>query len=163
MIPAILAQIGLPLLIKAVGAGLEAIDNPVAKSTAKGLRDMQDLVGQGDVGAAQIAEANRHAEAMMQAELKHDSAVIKAVNKTIRAEITSADAYVRRWRPSFGYAVALTWILMMGAIAAAIVLTPTEAPAIIAALVNTSPIWGVALAVLGISVVKRSSDKRREG
>jgi hypothetical protein len=50
----------------------------------------------------------------------------------------------------------------MGAIAAAIVMTPQQAPAIIAALVNTSPIWGVALAVLGISVVKRSGDKRRD-
>ncbi|AUG52127.1 3TM-type holin [Thalassospira marina] len=163
MIPAILAQIGLPLLIKAVGAGLDALDNPVAKTAAKGLRDMENLVGQGAVDATALAEANRHAEALMRAELKHDSAVIRAVNKTIRAEISSGDAYVRRWRPSFGYAVALTWIMMMGAIAAAIVLTPAEAPAIIAALVNTSPIWGVALAVLGISVVKRSSDKRFEG
>ena len=32
--------------------------------------------------------------------------------------------------------------------------------AIIAALVNTSPIWGIALGVLGVSVVKRSADKK---
>lgn len=163
MIPALLAQIGLPLLIKAVGAGLDAIDNPLAKTAAKGLRDVEAAVGQGVVGADQLAEANRHTEAMVRAELAHDSTVVRAVNQTIRAEVASEDAFVRRWRPSFGYAMALTWVLMMGAIAAAIVMTPLQAPAIIAALVNTSPIWGVALAVLGISVVKRSGDKRRDG
>ncbi len=50
--------------------------------------------------------------------------------------------------------------MTMGSIAAAIILTPLQAPAIIAALVNTSPIWGIALGVLGVSVVKRSADKK---
>jgi hypothetical protein len=160
MIPALLAQLGLPLLIKAVGAGLDAIDNPVAKSAAKGLKEVEKAVSSGDVSADDIAEANRHTEKMAELELGHDSKIIADVNKTIRAEVASDDAYVRRWRPSFGYAVALTWIMTMGAIACAIILTPMQAPAIIASVVNTSPIWGIALGVLGVSVVKRSADKK---
>jgi len=73
------------------------------------------------------------------------------------------DPYVRRWRPTFGYAVALAWLATMAACAWAVVRTPAEAPAIIAALVNTSPIWAVALGVLWVSVVKRSQDKQRTG
>ncbi|MEK9846117.1 3TM-type holin, partial [Thalassospira sp.] len=108
----------------------------------------------------QILEANRHTERMAEIELARDTETLKSVNRTIRAEVASEDVFVRRWRPSFGYAVALTWIMTMGAIAYAIILTPLQAPAIIAALVNTSPIWGIALGVLGVSVVKRSADKK---
>lgn len=70
------------------------------------------------------------------------------------------DAYVRRWRPTFGYAVALSWLVTMLAVAWVVVHEPAQAPAIIAALLDTTPIWGGALAVLGLSVVKRSQDKR---
>ncbi|RCK39986.1 MULTISPECIES: 3TM-type holin [Thalassospira] len=160
MIPALLAQIGLPLLMKAVGAGLETIDHPVAKTAAEGLKQVGDAVTKGDVTPAQIIEANRHSERMAEIELSRDRSVLATINRTIRAEVQSEDAFVRRWRPSFGYAVALTWIMTMGSIAAAIILTPLQAPAIIAALVNTSPIWGIALGVLGVSVVKRSADKK---
>ncbi|MDP2697572.1 3TM-type holin [Thalassospira sp.] len=160
MIPALLAQIGLPLLIRAVGAGLGTIDHPVAQTAAGGLKDIETLIGKGEVTDNQILEANRHTERMAELELSRDASVLVTVNRTIRAEVGSEDAFVRRWRPSFGYAVALTWVMTMGAIAAAILLTPHEAPAIIAALVNTSPIWGIALGVLGVSVVKRSADKR---
>ncbi|WP_339860348.1 3TM-type holin [Thalassospira alkalitolerans] len=160
MIAALLAQIGLPLLMKAVGSGLDHIDNPIAKTAAEGLKQMGEAVTKGEVTPAQIAEANRHTERMAELELTRDAKVLATVNRTIRAEVQSEDAFVRRWRPSFGYAVALTWIMTMGSIAAAIILTPLQAPAIIAALVNTSPIWGIALGVLGVSVVKRSADKK---
>ncbi|WP_033068769.1 3TM-type holin [Thalassospira australica] len=159
MIPALLAQIGLPLLMKAVGAGLDHIDNPIAKTAAEGLKQVEKAVTKGDVTPEQITAANRHTERMAEIELARDTETLKSVNRTIRAEVASEDAFVRRWRPSFGYAVALTWIMTMGAIAYAIILTPLQAPAIIAALVNTSPIWGIALGVLGVSVVKRSADK----
>lgn len=84
---------------------------------------------------------------------------LETVNKTFQTEIASNDAYVRRWRPTFGYAVALTWTVQMSAVSAAIVMVPVDAPAIINALVSLSTIWGIALAVLGVSVHKRSQDK----
>jgi hypothetical protein len=105
---------------------------------------------------------------LQQAWLTHELALVQEetrqlaeINATMRAEAASADAFVRRWRPTFGYAVALTWTATMVAISWAIVAQPAQAPAIISALVNTSPIWGVALGVLGIAVVKRSDDKAR--
>jgi hypothetical protein len=96
-----------------------------------------------------------HALALAQDETRQ----LAEINATMRAEVASSDGYVRRWRPTFGYAVAATWTATMGAVSWAIVVEPAQAPAIIAALVNTSPIWGIALAVLGVSVVKRSHDK----
>ncbi len=119
------------------------IDNPIAQSAAEGLKQVEDAVTRGDVTPDQIAEANRHTERMAEIELMRDRETLKAINRTIRAEVASEDAFVRRWRPSFGYAVALTWIMTMGAIAAAIILTPLQAPAIIAALVNTSRSGGL--------------------
>jgi len=96
-----------------------------------------------------------HELALTQEESRH----LAEINATMRAEAVSRDAFVRRWRPTFGYAVALTWTVTMGAVSWAIVMTPARAAEIIAALVNTSPIWGIALGVLGVSVVKRSHDK----
>ena len=161
MIPALLAQIGLPLLLKAVGGALDSIDNPVAQSAAAAVKAVDDAVGRKDITPAQIAEANRHTERMVELENTLDAVALRQINRTFRAEVTADDAYVRRWRPTFGYAVALAWLATMGACAWAVVTTPAQAPAIIAALVNTSPIWAVALGVLGVSVVKRSQDKER--
>ncbi|BAE53087.1 holin family protein [Paramagnetospirillum magneticum] len=92
---------------------------------------------------------------------REETRQLAEINATMRVEAASDDGYVRRWRPTFGYAVALTWTATMGAISWAIVAEPAQAPSIIAALVNTSPIWGIALGVLGVAVVKRSQDKSR--
>jgi hypothetical protein len=84
---------------------------------------------------------------------------LEAVNQTMRKEYESADPYVRRWRPTFGYAVAFSWVLMMGAITAVIVMTPAAAASVITAIAGLFPMWGIALAVLGVSVHSRSKDK----
>jgi hypothetical protein len=90
---------------------------------------------------------------------REETRQLAEINATMRAESASDDRYVRRWRPTFGYAVALTWTATMLAVSWAVIAEPAQAPAIIAALVNTSPIWGIALGVLGVAVVKRSHDK----
>jgi hypothetical protein len=120
----------------------------------------------GDAALAAIKADPALALQLQQAWMAHDLSLVQEetrqlaeINATMRAEAASGDAYVRRWRPTFGYAVAATWVATMGAIAWAIIMDPAQAPAIITALVNTSPIWGIALAVLGVSVVKRSQDK----
>jgi hypothetical protein len=163
MLPALLAQIGLPLLLKAVGLGLDAIDNPVAKAAGAAIGDVEKAITGRDITPEQIAAANMHTERMMEIESREVQTKIREINRTFRTEISSNDAYVRRWRPTFGYAVALSWTATMGAAAYTVVAAPDMAPAIITALVNTAPIWGVALAVLGVSVVKRSQDKRLPG
>ncbi len=90
---------------------------------------------------------------------REETRQLAEINATMRAESASDDRYVRRWRPTFGYAVALTWTATMLAVSWAVIAEPAQAPNIIAALVNTSPIWGIALGVLGVAVVKRSHDK----
>ncbi|WP_142849965.1 3TM-type holin [Telmatospirillum sp. J64-1] len=155
MIPVLLAQIGLPLLLKFVGGALAGIDNPTAKGAAEAVREVQAALDRKDITPAQLAEANRHLERLTEL----DSTVLAEINATFRTELGVNDPYVRRWRPTFGYAMALTWTVTMTAIAWAIIADPAQAPSIITALVNTSPIWGIALGVLGISVVKRSQDK----
>lgn len=89
------------------------------------------------------------------------------VNQTMRAEAASTDAYVRRWRPTFGYAVALTWVLQTAGIVAGVIYAitkPDQADNIIRAVSDLAGAlalqWSVALAVLGINVSKRSQDKQ---
>lgn len=97
-----------------------------------------------------------HALAIFQEETKR----LQAVNETIRAEAASGDAYVRRWRPTFGYCVALTWVTLMGACSYVIVTDPAQAGTVIAAMGSLSAMWGIALAVLGVAVHERSKDKQ---
>lgn len=163
MIPALLAKFGLPLLVKAVGGALGGIDHPAAKVASEALGTVKEAMDGKTISPEQIAEANRHVERMAELDSQEAREALAQVNATFRAEVASEDAYVRRWRPTFGYAVALTWTLTMAAIAWAIIAEPAQAPTIIAALVNTSPIWGIALGVLGVAVVKRSQDKAVAG
>ncbi|MGE5545570.1 MAG: 3TM-type holin [Solirubrobacterales bacterium] len=161
MIPAILASIGLPLLVKAVGQALGTLDHPAARTAAEALSQVGSALAGREITPEAQAEANRHLERLSELDTQEARTALAQVNATFRTELRSEDAFVRRWRPTFGYAVAATWTSTMAALSWAIVAEPAQAPAIIAALVNTSPIWGIALGVLGVSVVKRSQDKAR--
>lgn len=163
MIPAFLASIGLPLLVKAVEGALDGIGHPAAKAASGALKQVGAALGAAEITPEQVAEANRHMERMAQLDTGEARAALEQINTTMRSEVASEDWYVRRWRPTFGYAVAATWTATMGAVSWAIIAEPAQSPAIIAALVNTSPIWGIALGVLGVAVVKRSQDKARLG
>lgn len=163
MIPALLASVGLPALVKAVGAALGGVSHPAAKAAAGALAGVGEALSAKEIPLEQVAEANRHIERMTELDGDEAKHALAQINESLRTEVRSEDAYVRRWRPTFGYAVALTWTATMGAVSWAIIADPAQAPAIIAALVNTSPIWGIALGVLGVSVVKRSQDKANKG
>lgn len=162
MLPALLAQLGLPLLIRAAGWGLGKLDSPVAEAASAALGEVETALDQGLITAERIAEANRHIETMAGIEAARDSAVLAEINATMRTEARSEDPYVRRWRPTFGYAVALTWTVQMAGLTYAVIATPEYAAEILAAIGSLSLIWGVALSVLGINVVKRSQDKAVE-
>jgi hypothetical protein len=161
MIATLLASVGLPLLAKAVGGALERVDHPAAKTAAQALTQVGQAFDQSAIAPEQVAEANRHLERMTELESTEAREALAQVNETARTEVRTDDWYVRRWRPTFGYAVAATWTATMSAVSWAIVADPRQAPEIITALVNTSPIWGVALGVLGVAVVKRSQDKAK--
>ncbi|HCI46538.1 MAG TPA: ribokinase [Rhodospirillaceae bacterium] len=160
MIPAILAQLGIPLLIKLVGEGLRKLDNPIADGAADALSQVDDAITAGKITPERVAEANRHTERMAQIAADEYRTTIAEVNASLRTEVASGDAYVRRMRPTFGYVMALTWAGQMGAIAYVIVTDPGKAGAVIAAMASLGTIWTVGLSVLGIYVYKRSQEKQ---
>ncbi len=100
--------------------------------------------------------------------LEAETAQLAEVNQTIRAEAASLDPYVRRWRPTFGYSVAMAWAMQMIGLTIilghAVMKDPATAPGIIDSMARVISslmvLWGVALSVLGINVKKRSDDKQ---
>jgi hypothetical protein len=159
MIPALLAQLGLPVLVRLVGGALERIDSPIAKTASGALSDVVEAIDGAKLDPAQIAEANRHLETLAKLDSDDYRETIREVNATIRAEAASEDVYVRRMRPTFGYVMAATWAAQMTAVAWIVISAPRDAAPVIEALGALSLIWSVGLSVLGVYVYKRSADK----
>jgi len=86
--------------------------------------------------------------------LKRGSAVLQCLNGSDSE--TNAGRFERLWRPVFGYAVSLTWVLHMLTVCHVVWSDNPRAPEIIMALVETTSLWSVALGVLGISVVRET-------
>ena len=160
MIPALLARIGLPILTGVIGEALGAIENPIAKTASKALRDVDAALGQGAISPDQIGEANRHAEKVMEIQMQTHAAVLTEINESLRAEIASQDLYVRRMRPTFGYLMAITWAAQMLGLAYVIAFETEKAGVVLNGMGSLSAIWAVGLSVLGIYVYKRSEDKK---
>lgn len=99
---------------------------------------------------------NDHALGLYQEETRR----LEAVNRTIRAEVASADPYVRRWRPTFGYIGALSFGAMMFGLAFTIFDDPAEAANVATAIGSMSGVWAPLMAVLGVAVWTRSQDKK---
>jgi len=163
MIPALLAQIGLPVLIRAVSEGLGRIENPVARSAASALQEAGTAMQAGAIPPEAVAEANRHVERLAELGGEVETRTLGEVNRSLRAEVASDDAYVRRMRPTFGYVMALSWCAQMGALAWVTVADPAHAGAVIEAMASLGTIWTVGLSVLGIYVYKRSEEKKARG
>lgn len=93
---------------------------------------------------------------------------IESINKTMRSESNSSDKFVRRWRPFYGYSVAIAWAIQMIGFTFMFVYIALNRPEELAALVqqfallsgSLVTLWGIALAVLGVSVHQRSQDKK---
>ncbi|MFL7010946.1 3TM-type holin [Enterovibrio norvegicus] len=100
--------------------------------------------------------------AFKHAELESDERKLALSSQaaTQQAEIASNDAYVRRWRPTFGYAMCLAWVLLFFGLAFTLVFHPAHAADVVNSVVALTPLFAVALAVLGISIHKRSQDKQ---
>jgi len=160
MIAALLAQVGLPLLVRTVGSALGLIDNPLASAAAAALKEVDGAIADSRIPPEQVAEANRHVEKMAELDSADFQAALKEVNQTVRTDATSDDPYVRRMRPTFGYVMAVTWGAQMLALAFIILTDPAQAGTVVNAMASLGTIWSVGLGVLGIYVYKRSDDKR---
>ncbi len=79
---------------------------------------------------------------------------------TMQAEIASHDPYVRRWRPTWGYTLCVSWIMTFLGIFIVMLVEPSEAARVIAAVVELMPLFSIALVVLGVNIHKRSQDKQ---
>lgn len=118
-------------------------------------------------------ERVRHLELEHEADLTRmhleaETARLAEVNKTIRAEAASQDAYVRRWRPTYGYLTAAAWFFQMTGFTVILGMVAYTNPSDLAAVVGALGtvlsallgLWGVALAVLGVNISSRSKDKQ---
>ena len=140
------------------------------------------LLGVEETPDAVLAEIERNPAVLGKlkaAEIESNTAIIIAaqaaeteklriVNETIRNESNSNDTFVRRWRPFYGYCVALSWFLQMTCFSLMFAFIAIKHPQYLSNTIQQFAIlsgalltlWGVALAVLGVSVHKRSMDKK---
>ncbi len=160
MVAEILAKIGLPVLIDLVSGALRRVDHPSAQSASQALDNVQSALASGLISDTQMAEANRHAEAMAQVKQKEFEVSLSEINQSLRSEVASNDPYVRRMRPTFGYLMALTWAAQMFGLAYVVVFETDQAARVLEGMASLSSIWAVGLSVLGIYVYKRSEEKK---
>jgi hypothetical protein len=160
MLTSVLSKIGLPILVEFVARALGRIDHPVARNARDALEEVEGALAGGLITPEQMAEANRHAEAMAEINIRQYETSLSEINQSLRAEIGSNDAYVRRMRPTFGYLMALTWAAQMFAIAYVVIFETQSAAIVLQGMASLSTIWAVGLSVLGIYVYKRSEDKK---
>lgn len=160
MLPAVLARIGLPILIELLAGALRSVKNPAAQSAAGALDDVGTALSGGLISDEQVAEANRHTEELTRLKMSENQTALSEINASLRAEVNSTDPYVRRMRPTFGYLMAFTWAAQMFGVAYVVIFETEKASAVMAGMESLSAIWGVGLSVLGIYVYKRSEEKR---
>ena len=160
MLSTILSKIGLPLLIEFVARGLGRLQHPAARIASDALTQVEEVLQRGGISPEELAEANRHAEAMATINLKEYETSLEQINASIRAEVSSEDKYVRRMRPTFGYLMAITWALQMGGLSYVIVFHTEKAAQLMHGMASLSTIWAVGLSVLGVYIYKRSEDKK---
>lgn len=158
----ILLQAGIPALIKGLAEGLKSVNTPVAQGASSALDSLLGAFGKGEISPEQLTELNRHIEKMQEIETAERKESIAEINESLRVEVASADPYVRRMRPTFGYIIAMTWAAQMFAIAYVIIFETHQAALVIEAVQSLGTIWAVGLSVLGIYVYKRSEEKRMD-
>lgn len=161
MIAKILGKIGLPVLVQFIGKALTDMNNDTARRAGSLLGEVDTAIRQQQISLDELREANRHVEKSLEIEAGMDDKTLQTIHQTIREELNSGDRFVRFWRPAFGYSVALAWLLNMFTICFVVLADNPRAPEIITALVETTSLWGIALGVLGISVVKSGQEKVR--
>lgn len=154
------AQMAVPVILEALKTGLSQVDHPAAAGVGAAIDDLQRAVKNGNVNPEQMQAAQAHIERMAAIESETQAKNIAQVNESLRAEVASSDAYVRRMRPTFGYMMAATWGAQMMAIAYVIVRDPRSAGTVLNAMESLGTIWAVALSVMGIYVYQRSAEKK---
>lgn len=163
MVSPVIVQYGLPFLVQVLSDALSRVDSPVAQAASRSLGNVRDAMTAGRITPEQIAEANRHAEAMAALQADEAKTAFTQINESLRREIVSDDPYVRRMRPTFGYLMALTWAAQMFGVAYVVAFRTDQTMVVMNAMAALTPLWAMGLSVLGIYVYKRSEEKRSAG
>lgn len=156
----ILTQIGLPALIELISQSLDKSENKTAKKASNALNEVLDAINTKSISPDQQIEFNRHIERLIELLIQEKGSNLSEINKSLRKEVVSKDAYVRRMRPTFGYLIAISWTVQMFSLSYILVYETEKAHLIINAMESLGTIWAVALSVLGVYVYKRSEDKK---
>ena len=161
----VLLKQGLPLLAGAIHPGFGVAAKLVASEIGGDPQSPDELARRLEsADAASIArlkaleERNRHE--LERLVIENETARMTEINRTMRVESRSNDPYVRRWRPTLGYIFAIEMALLFGGLFYVVVFRTDKAIEIITAAANLGWIIGVQAAVLGVSVVQRSNDKK---
>jgi hypothetical protein len=112
---------------------------------------------------AKLADYQRAVNEQAVAVMAEETKRLQIVNETMRAEASSGDPFVRRMRPSWGYAMAFTWFAQMMAASYTIVTQPQRAADVLNGIASTTALWGLGLAVLGVYVNGRTQEKGAAG
>ncbi len=156
LISKIFGKIGIQAIIKFICSFLGEINSDVTKQASLSLLRVDEAIKKEEISKDSLVELEKikHIEADL------DAKTLNSIHQTIRAEMSSSDKFIRFWRPLFGYSVAVAWFLNIATICYIVITDKTHAAQIIIALTETTSLWGVALGVLGVSVVKSNQDKR---
>ena len=159
MIGSILTTLGLPALINIVRKALSFSSNSKVQVAVSALDEVSKAISNNDITLEELQELHRHAEQMAVIEKEISVATISAVNETIRQELEGSDGFIRRWRALFGYAVAGIWTLMMLLVVIVLFSNPMYASEVVMAVIDTTPLWMIALAILGVTTITPTSIK----
>lgn len=135
-----------------VASALGVDDNP--DEVAKAIQQDPDAV-------RKLKEAEmEHKRALQKMHLEAATAQQRQINKTMREELRSDNAFRASWRPLFGYGAALAWFLQIAAVIYVAIWNPENAAEITSAISDLTGMWAIALSVLGINISARSNDKK---
>lgn len=166
-----IAQYAAPKLAKWIfGEDGEDIAKEVVETakTATGESDETKLLEALKADPEALLTFQRQAQSIEVRRLEADTQRLESVNATMRAEYAAEDKLVKRWRPVFGYCMAATWVIQIvgtvGAMIYAIIWEPANADKVLKAVAEANAamatMWAVGLSVVGVSVWKRSEDKK---
>jgi len=159
-----------PLLGSVIGGPAGGALGSVVAS-AFGVKDEPEAIHQAIKNDPEAAIKLRKIELDNKVELQDiELKRLEAVNKTMQVEAQSGDPFVRRWRPFYGYCVAVSWVIQMIGFTFVFGYTAIRNPDSLTLVIqqfavlsgSLMALWGLALAVLGVSVHKRSQDKQTD-
>jgi hypothetical protein len=155
---------GLPLLGGAVGGPVGAgVGKVIASAIGAGSGEPEEVMGILTADPNAVLELKKveaeHRHELRKITLEGEIANLGEINRTMREEIKSEDAFVRRARPGLVWAISGSVVLEVLAAVAVVFIAPEQ-------IANLGTLYGaisipqsIAAAVCGVYMKKRSDDK----